>query len=172
VPFALEAVGKFADPQFERQVHDQAARLGIARHVSFAGELLGEDKFGAFGRADVFCLPTFYDDEAFPVVLVEAMACGLPILSTRWRGILSMIEEGASGILVEPRDADAIARELARLAADPQLRQRLAAGARQRYLQQYTLDQYLQRVRQVFIEVAGVAEETAPAEENVEPCAV
>jgi glycosyltransferase involved in cell wall biosynthesis len=172
VPFALEVVGKFGSPQFEQQVTDQVARLGIARHVSFTGELLGEDKFRAFCRADVFCLPTFYADEAFPVVLVEAMSCGLPILSTRWRGIQSMIEQDASGILVEPRDADAVAREIARLAADPQFRQRLAAGARQRYLQQYTLEQYVERVRQVFLDVAGVAQETAPAKENVEPCAV
>jgi glycosyltransferase involved in cell wall biosynthesis len=55
----------------------------------------------------VFCFPSFFNSEAFPVVLLEALACGLPIVSTRWRGIPSIVDDGECGLLVEPRDDQA-----------------------------------------------------------------
>ena len=68
-------------------------------------------------RADVFCLPSFA--EGVPVVLMEAMAAGLPVVTTRIAGIPELVEDGEEGLLVRPGRADDLEAALARLAADP-----------------------------------------------------
>ena len=65
-------------------MHARVKELGLENHVQFLGMLTGDAKFAAYARADVFSMPTFYESEAFPVVLLEAMAYGLPIVATRW----------------------------------------------------------------------------------------
>jgi len=76
-----------------------------------------------YHQAVLFCLPAFGD--CLPMVLSEAGAAGLPVLSTRVAGIPEIVAEGESGLLVEPHDAAALTRALARLVEDPDLRLRL-----------------------------------------------
>jgi glycosyltransferase involved in cell wall biosynthesis len=79
--------------------------------------------------ADVFLLPT--DADAHSVACVEAMAMGLPVVSTRVGGIVDIVDEGTTGYLVEPRDLASLADRLRRL-RDRELRLRLGAASRQR----------------------------------------
>lgn len=78
---------------------------------------------------DALLLPTWYRGENYPGVVVEALQCGTPVIATRWRGIPDMIEDGESGLLVEPRSAAALEAAIGRLIADPGLRRRLREGA-------------------------------------------
>jgi colanic acid/amylovoran biosynthesis glycosyltransferase len=81
--------------------------------------------------------PSYYPEEGQPLVLLEALAAGLPIVSTRHAGIPDTVRDGLDGILVEPRDTGSLATTLERLASDPEERSRLGSAARQRYEQRY-----------------------------------
>jgi glycosyltransferase involved in cell wall biosynthesis len=81
-----------------------------------------------------YCLPCVPapdgDIDGLPQMLMEAMACGLPAVSTDLVGIPDLVRDGETGLLAPPGDAEALAAALARLAADPDLAARLAAAGR------------------------------------------
>jgi glycosyltransferase involved in cell wall biosynthesis len=112
-------------PELERA----AARLGIAERVFFLGAVGQEELRALYERASIFCLPSFA--EGVPVVLMEAMAMGLPVVTTRIAGIPELVEDGQSGILVAPGRADELADSLAGLLEQPELRQSLGSNGRE-----------------------------------------
>jgi glycosyltransferase involved in cell wall biosynthesis len=105
-----------------------AAELGIGGQVRFAGPM-GQDELPAVYRDhDVFCLPTL--SEAVGVVNMEAMACGLPVVSSELMGVPELIEDGANGLLVTPGREGELAAALRRLAEDPRMRARMGEAGR------------------------------------------
>jgi glycosyltransferase involved in cell wall biosynthesis len=109
-------------------------RLGLAGCVEFAGQRRQHDLVPALQGADVFALTPFVTDDGdrdgVPNVLVEAMACGLPVVATSAGGIPELVRHGDNGLLAEPHDVAAVTRHLATLLRAPALRQRLGAAAR------------------------------------------
>ena len=111
----------------------QAETLGLVDRVHFAGAVDDESLPAYYQAADIFCLPASERSEAFGLVQVEALSVGLPIVSTELgTGTSYVNQSGVSGLVVPPRDADALTRALTRLVHDDELRETLAAGARQR----------------------------------------
>jgi glycosyltransferase involved in cell wall biosynthesis len=104
--------------------------------------------------ADIFVLPT--RSEAFGTVFQEARAAGLPVVGTRVNAIPEIIEDGATGILVPPRDPHALAKAIATLLSSPELRNRLGAAARDAVLQVANPDTYRSKLRRIIQTVAGV----------------
>ena len=86
--------------------------------------------------ADVFVLPSRC--EGMPLVLLEAMDAGLPVVATRVIGSEEVVADGETGLLVPPEDPAALGTALARLLADPQLRARFGRAGRQRFLERFT----------------------------------
>jgi len=117
----------------------------------------GEDKWKALAEADVFAFPSFYRSENFPLVLIEALACGLPVVATNWRGIPSIIEEGVNGYMVEPRDCAALAEKLVQLALDPDLRTRLAKQGRDTYERRLTLSAHVGAMRDILVKACSAS---------------
>ncbi|MGD9632903.1 MAG: glycosyltransferase family 4 protein [Pirellulales bacterium] len=156
VPFEVAFMGGWSDNEFAAQMQKRIEALQLADRVRFLGVLTGDAKFAAFKQADVFCFPTFFKCETFGLVLLEAMACGLPVVAARWRGIPTVVDNGKTGFLVEPQDADAVAEQLAHLAADAGLRHRLGQAGRERFLREFTFTHHLQLMRRMFLETAGV----------------
>ncbi len=105
----------------------QAERLGLDGHVRLLGAVAPEDVRALYDEHDAFCLSSFA--EGVPIVLMEAMASGLPVVSTRIAGIPELIESGVSGLLVRPGSVADLVDALDRL-RDPAERRRLATGAR------------------------------------------
>jgi len=106
-------------------------RSGMRLH----GPMSQADLLPEYQRADVFCLPCrILDDgdrDGIPNVIVEAMACGLPVVTTAISGIPELITDGVDGLLVQPDDPAALVAALERLRNDPALARRLGdAGAR------------------------------------------
>ena len=93
--------------------------------------------------------------ESFGRVLVEAMACGVPVVATALGGPTEIIVEEGQGILIPPEDPSAIAREVARLHADPGMRERLAIGGRARVVSAFNRERYLREVEEVYRVLAG-----------------
>ena len=135
---------------------EERIRAAVGRHADrlrLCGVLLGDDKWREFAMADVFCFPTFFEAEAMPVVALEGMMFGLPIVATRWRGLPEVVEDGVTGYLVEPRDAQALADRLRTLLLDLKRRAEMGKAARQRFEQRYGIDGHVERMREVFADV-------------------
>lgn len=105
-----------------------AQRLGVSDRVTFTGGLDHDRVREQYVLADVFCLPSFA--EGVPVVLMEAMATGLPVVTTRIAGISELVEDGVHGFLARPGRADDLEQALAHLAADPALGRRMGESGR------------------------------------------
>lgn len=116
-------------------LEELAGRLGVTGDVTFTGGLGHDDVRAQYRRADVFCLPSFAEGQ--PVVLMEAMAAGLPVVSTWIAGISELVEHGAAGLLVHPGRADELEDALARLAADPDMRRRFGEHGRARVAREH-----------------------------------
>ena len=108
----------------------EAASRDISECVTLTGELPPAAVREELGRADIFCLPSF--SEGLPVSIMEAMAAGVPVVTTWVAGIPELAENGVTALAVPPARADALADALRTLSADPALRQRLAEAARHR----------------------------------------
>ncbi len=99
--------------------------LHISEAVSFTGFVSGEAKRSAFSAASLFVLPSWV--EGMPMVVIEAMAAGLPVVASAVGGIPEIIEEGTNGFLVPPRNVAALAERILRIAADPALGKSMSA---------------------------------------------
>lgn len=112
--------------------------------VRFAGAV-GQDELRAFYEdAELFCLPTFA--EGLGVVLLEAMAFGLPVVSTLVMGVPEVVEDGETGLLVRPGRPDLLAEALVRLAAAPELRDRMGRAGRRWVLEEFDVHRQAERV--------------------------
>lgn len=153
VAFRIELMGEFKSPEFQARVYKRIIELQLEPYVTFLGVLTGTDKDDAFKRANCLCFPTFYELESFGVVLLEAMAFGLSIVTTNWRSIPTIIDNGKTGYLVEIHRPDLVAKKLAFLGSNKIIRKQIGTAARKRFLERYTLKIYLMRMNEMFIDV-------------------
>ena len=121
--------------------------------VQLTGPLHGDEKWKAYSRADVFCFPTFYSAETFPVVAIEAMMFSLPVVATNWRGLPDIVVDGETGFLVPPKDAQSIAERLERLISDPDLRRTMGAAGRRRYEENFTVEKFRNSMESALAEI-------------------
>ena len=123
----LRCVGSLErDPACAARLRDRIASHGLAGRIELAGERDEDVVDRLYGEADVFVLASHH--EGYGMVLAEALAHGLPVVSTR-AGAIPETVPPAAGLLVPPGDVDALAEALCRILAEPALRHRLAAGA-------------------------------------------
>ena len=118
------------DGPLESDLRRQADALGIAHRVVFAGRVSDLDLPAYYQAADVFVLPSIARTEAFGVVQIEAMAAGVPVVSTNLpTGVPWVNRDGVSGLVVPPEDSGALADAIRTLETNAELRARLASGA-------------------------------------------
>lgn len=131
------------------QLRARAAGLGVADAVSFLGP--STDPQATLGALDIFVHPSWA--EAFPYVVLEAMAAGRPIVAADVGGVGEAVTHGQSGLLVAPRDSDALAGALNRLLAEQPLRERLARAARERLASTFTRERMVRQTAAVYEEL-------------------
>lgn len=123
----LDIVG---EGPLRRDLERLADELGIAERVRWHGALGHDAVAERYRQADVFCLPSFA--EGLPVVVLEAMAAGVPVVATAITGVPEAIEHERHGLLVRPGRVDELVTALSRLADEPALRSALGLAARAR----------------------------------------
>ncbi|MFH0810075.1 MAG: glycosyltransferase family 4 protein [Pseudomonadota bacterium] len=139
--FRLTIVG--GGPWRER-LEARAASEGLADVVSFPGRVYHERLPAYYRDADLFVLPCFNDDgntDNLPNVLLEAMACAVPVISTRLQGIPELVQDGLSGLLVEERDVAALTAAIRSCLTDGELARRLGLAGRKRVVESFDLAQ-------------------------------
>lgn len=122
-----------AGPQ-EDAIREEVRALGLDEVVDLIGTVSEGAVLRLLHSSDVFVLPSFGLGEAAPVSVMEAMACGLSVISSVIGGTPDMMTDGVHGLLVEQQDVDALASSIVSLAHDPELRRRLGEHARERAL--------------------------------------
>ena len=113
-----------------------------------------EDMPSVLNQCNAFCLPSYYG-EGLPKVLIEAAACGRAIVTTDVPGCREVVRHGESGLLVPPRDPEALARALATLLGDPALRGRMGARGREIVEQEFSEELVVQRTFALYRELLG-----------------
>lgn len=131
-----------------------SAELGLASRVTFTGDIPDGELACYYLAADVFCLPSISRLEAFGIVQLEAMSCGVPVVSTRLEtGVVYVNRDGETGLVVPPGDIGALAAALKRLLGDEALRRKLGEQARARVLREFTHEACARRTLELYGEI-------------------
>ena len=151
----LGIVGSGVDQflSIEDDLRAAAQAEGLAGRVTFPGRV--DEVEDWLRAADVFAFPSMF--EALGIALIEAAACGLPAVASRTGGIVDVLEDGRSGVLVSPGDGAALSAALQRLVADPALGHAMGAVARAIVKARFDERDAVARYRALFDEVAGRA---------------
>lgn len=148
--FSVKLIGGWASEAFEQEVRKYIASEELEDVVTFTGVLHGEKKWAAYRDADLFVFPSHHPTETFGLVLLEAMANRLPIITTRWRGIPYVVNEGKSALLYDPHEIHQLRDALKLLVNSPVKREEIARQARVEYLEKYTKEKFIARIHAVF----------------------
>ena len=129
-----------------------AAQLGIDERVVFTGWVEREAATALLAGAGLLVLPSYH--EALPLVLLEAAALGTPMIASRAGAVPDLFTDGLDALLVTPGDRLALTHAMARLIADPALRDRLVAGAARLYRSDFSMDMFTARLRAIYRQLA------------------
>lgn len=135
--FRMVVAGTFASSLEETEMREFIRRQLLQNTVSLVGFVSGERKNEVFRNADIFCFPTYYPAEGQPTCVAEALAFGLPVITTRWRAVPDMLPGDYPG-LVDIKSPKQIAEKLLFLCASD-----LAACSRDAFLRHFTLERHL-----------------------------
>ncbi len=142
------------DGELRRELEARVAREGLAGIVELRGALPHEEVPAVLAGATAMVLPSVTQRdgqmEGIPVALMEAMAMGVPVISTRLSGIPELVRDGGGGLLVPERDPAALAAAMERLAGDPALAARLGEGARRAVAEDFDRARNVARLEQLF----------------------
>lgn len=126
-----------------------AQSLGITNRVSFLGDR--RDVAERLAQYQVFILSTHY--EGLPISILEAMRAGLPIIATQVNGIPEEVAHEQTGLIVPRSNDQALASALDRLIHTPELRQKMGEAGRQKYLQEFTIEQMADEIERVYVQI-------------------
>ncbi|MGC8827809.1 MAG: glycosyltransferase [Anaerolineae bacterium] len=144
------------DGPMRRPWEELATALGVADRVHFLGEVPDADLPALYHACDVFVLPASQRSEAFGTVLLEAMACGKPVITTELGTGTSWVNRhGETGLVVPPADPDALAEAVRALLANADLRRRMGEAARRRVEEEFALERMAAGVERIYAEVLG-----------------
>ncbi len=139
------------DGEHRGAIESEARALGLIDRVHFLGNR--RDTPLLYTAFDVFVLPS--RREGFPMVLLEAMACGLPVIATRVGDIDRIIEHGVSGLVVEPADTAALQQALQTVLAEPDRAQRMGTAARERVERRFSSARMAREYLAIYQSVTG-----------------
>jgi glycosyltransferase involved in cell wall biosynthesis len=150
----LTCLGQWASTEFEQRAM-AAIDPQFQSRFRFPGVTVGDEKWSCYSRADIFLFPTYYHSETFPVVLLEAMCFGLPIVTTNWRAIPDVVEEGKCALVCEPKNVASCRMALQELIEDPSMRAKMGRRSRERFLTYFTVEAHRDAIELALASVKG-----------------
>jgi colanic acid/amylovoran biosynthesis glycosyltransferase len=137
----------------QRRISHTIADLGLERHMRLLPRVATHELIVWFSRADAFLHASLV--EGIPNVVLEAMACGLPVVATDCGGVTEAVADGLEGYVVPPREPQQLAAALRSLWADPELRSAMGAAGRRRIRSGFSLATQIEAFRAMYHEVAA-----------------
>jgi len=134
-----------------KEVIDLGKQLNVANYFTWVGPLYGMEKQQAYQSAKLFVLPSDWD--AYPLVLMEALAHGLPVVTTDSRGPMDIIENGKTGFVVPKRDVEQIADRIIKLLSDEKLYNTISKNAKETAIQKYKADSITRQIENIYFEL-------------------
>ena len=158
IPATLDVLGgdpadPVAEPSQRARILHAAADLGVADRVRLHGNVSQEHVAAAMRKADALLHASL--SEGLPTVILEAMACGVPVVATDVGGTAEAFADGVEGIVIPPRDPGAAARALERLWLDPGLRERMGRAGRARVEAEFLAERQTDQWLDVYDQVSG-----------------
>ena len=150
VAIRLRAVGVFESPDYERAVRDHAARLGIGDLIEWTG--FRADVGAELAKMDLLAFPSLLA-EGLPMVVIEAMGAGVPVVGTRVDGVVDAIRDGVDGLLFEAGNAAALAVAIGRIVDGQSDWQSLRAAARTRQQEEFSDRSMTRAMAEVYREI-------------------
>jgi len=139
IPFHCTFVGGEGDisaRDFQKRIKD----MGLSQTVEYAGKKFGAEKQDILRKSDLFVLPTYYHNECFPLVLLEAMQNSLPVISTFEGAIQDIVVNEQTGFLIPKNNFIELANKLELLITNTKLRDQMGANARTKYEHEFTYE--------------------------------
>ncbi|MBK1827822.1 glycosyltransferase family 4 protein [Haloferula rosea] len=164
--YRFRLVGAWFSPEFEAEAEALIEECEVSDMVEVVGQLTGDEKWAAYHRADLFFFPTHYASEAFPLVLIEALGSGLPVVTTQWRGIPSLLKGCDQSTLCPVRDIAGFSRAIETWEQRRDDRRDTAKCSQSFYQQRYLPSRFLERVASEIRRVVGngASQVAAPSE--------
>jgi glycosyltransferase involved in cell wall biosynthesis len=128
---------------------ERTRSLGIANRVHFLGKLDQESLVDAYRSADVLAFPSTSAAEAFGLVALEAQACGLPVIASDLPGVRTVVKRDETGVLVPPKDVEALTTAFRDLLRDAPARQQMSVHART-HAEAYSWQHHVERLRELY----------------------
>ncbi|MDO8512204.1 MAG: glycosyltransferase family 4 protein [bacterium] len=147
VPFDVEVVGTGA---MRSRLDGLALKLGVSHLIKYVGTVPYEKLHESYQGADIFVLTS--ESEGMPAVTLEAMGCGLPIVTTNIPGNREIVQEGVNGYLVNVGDTEKLATSLSKLITDEQLRKQMGTASRAS-VQSYEWREIIKRYENILTEI-------------------
>lgn len=162
VEYLIRAVSKVADPRVRLLVVGEgdlrpryealAADLGLGTRAAFAGKVSDDELPLHYAACDVAVLPSVTRGEAFGIVLIEAMACGKPVIASNLPGVRSVVDHEVNGLLVPPGDSDELMAAISTLIGAPEARLRMGENGRRKVEARYDWPPIIRHLESVYAE--------------------
>lgn len=140
--FICDVIGAETSEISRKSLQEEIDRRGLDGVVVYKGCLYGDQKSQELEMADMFVFPTYYPNECFPLVLLEAMAHGLPCISTDEGAITDIIDDGKTGLIAKKNNPQNLADKIETLLKNDTLRKQMGDEGRKKYQQNYTLERF------------------------------
>ncbi len=150
--FSLSLIGKAGDVSLN-ELKEYLRTCQLETMVNHIGPLYNNAKFEELLKSDLLVFPTYYKKEAFPLVIIEAMQCGLPIISTYHAGIPSLVDEGITGFLIKERNNIELADKIEYLIKNPHESKRMGLAGKQKFDLHFTIGIFEHNLVKVFKDI-------------------
>lgn len=155
-PFICDFCGAFIEARYDTYTgtaneamsafKNRIVEWDLQNEICFHGTVKGKQKDDLLRNAHVFVLPTYYPGEGQPVSIIEAMSHGVPIVTTRYRGIPELVIDGENGIFVEPRSPEQIADAIESIVGTPESFAHFSESSRTLFSERFTEEQHVKSV--------------------------
>ena len=149
--FHCDYIGKWSDIA-ESEFNQKVKHKNLDKYIQAHGAKYREEKELFLKQADLFIFPTYYHNECFPLVLLEAMEQGLPCISTNEGGIPGIIEEGKTGFIVEKHSPQQLAEKIEYLIDHPMICAKMGKAGKEKFQREFTLEKFQNRMKDILKE--------------------
>jgi glycosyltransferase involved in cell wall biosynthesis len=144
----FELVGHEQIPGDIEQLHNQVVNAGLDQFIHIRAAVNGKEKIDLFRVADIFVYPSYH--EGMPMAVMEAMACGLPIVATQVGGLPDLVHPGLNGILVPAGRPDELAKAIYQLVVDPQMRRSMRENSFRLAQENFDIETLVSRLLDIY----------------------